>query len=58
VISSGPSNPANRSRWDPGRPSLYARIQRTSSRLPAKAPNPWLKPRCMTSSRVPVPELT
>lgn len=58
VISSGPSKPAKRSRSDAGRPSLRARIQRTSSRLAADAPQPWLNPCSMTSSRVPVPEVT
>lgn len=58
VISSGPSTPAKRSRSDAGLPSLWARIQRTSSRLAAEAPQPWLKPCSMASSRVPVPEAT
>ncbi|CNG45053.1 Uncharacterised protein [Mycobacterium tuberculosis] len=58
VISRGPSNPAKRTCSDAGRSSLYARIQRTSSRLAGEAPHPWLNPPSMTSSRVPVPEVT
>ncbi|CAM5703718.1 hypothetical protein STENM223S_00870 [Streptomyces tendae] len=39
VISSGPSKPAKRIRCSTGRSSLYARIQRTSSRLGALGPH-------------------
>ncbi len=51
--SRGPSNPKNRSFSSCS--SLYARIQRTSSRLAGDVPNLWLKPCSMTSSSVPSP---
>ncbi|CAO0833811.1 hypothetical protein SMICM17S_10871 [Streptomyces microflavus] len=58
VISRGPSNPAKRRRSEAGRPSLYSLAQRTSSRLAADAPNPWLNPCSMASCRVPSPPVT